>query len=165
MNICREGLEMTWSELGIQLAMSLLPVVAALLIALIGYGVTYLKKQTERLNNEIARRALHDALAEAEIVATDAIRATNQTLVNDLKAKAADGKLTRAEAITAMNTAKEYFLRHITSGSKEVLEAALGPVTEWLESYLEAKLGAEKAMTIQQQVAATAAPLSSGQTK
>lgn len=153
---------MTWNDLGLELAKMLLPVVAALLIALVGYGISYLRKQTQAIENEMARKALNDALTEAEIVATDAIKATNQVLVDALKEKAADGKLTKEEAVAAMNTAKLYFMQHITKGSKDVLEAALGPLSEWLESYLEAKLGTEKAMTVQQQVAATAAPLSPG---
>lgn len=153
----------SWNDLGLQLAELLLPVVAALLITLIGYGVAYLKKQTQSIDNEIARKALNDALTEAEFVATDAIRATNQVLVDAFKQRAADGKLTKEEAIAAMTMAKSYFLSHVTAGSKQVLEAALGPINEWLEGFLEAKLAAEKAPNVKGQVASTAAPLSSGQ--
>lgn len=154
---------MSWNDLGLQLAELLLPVVAALLIALIGYGVTYLKKQTQSIDNEIARKALNDALTEAEIVAKDAIKATNQVLVDAFKEKSADGKLTKEEALAAMNTAKMYFMNHVTAGSKQILEAALGPVSEWLESFLEAKLAAEKVPNVKAEVAQIAAPLSSGQ--
>ncbi len=158
-------MKMTWNDLGLQLAELLLPVVAALLIALIGYGVAFLRKKVGEIDNEVARKALWDALGEAELVATDAIRATNQVLVDALKDQAADGKLTKEEAATAMNMAKTYFLSHITAGSKQVLEAALGPVGDWLESFLEAKLAAEKQQvpSIKGQVVSTAAPLSSGQ--
>ncbi|MGE5585710.1 MAG: hypothetical protein ACM309_09330 [Bacillota bacterium] len=155
---------MTWNDVGLELAKMLLPVVAALLIALVGYGISYLRKQTQAIENEMARKALNDALTEAEIVATDAIKATNQVLVDALKEKAADGKLTKEEAVAAMNTAKLYFMQHITKGSKDVLEAALGPVSEWLESFLEAKLAGEKSVAdARAEVAATVAPLSSGQ--
>lgn len=155
---------MTWNDVGLELAKMLLPVVAALLIALVGYGISYLRKQTQAIENEMARKALNDALTEAEIVATDAIKATNQVLVDALKEKAADGKLTREEAVAAMNTAKLYFTQHITKGSKDVLEAALGPVSEWLEGLLEAKLAGEKSVAdARAKVAATVAPLSSGQ--
>lgn len=156
---------MSWNDIGLQLAEVLLPVVATLCIALIGYGITYLKKQTQNIQSEVARKALQDALTEAEIVACDAVRATNQVLVSAMKDKSADGKLTRAEAVAAMNMAKEYFVQHLTAGSKQVLQAAIGPLNEWVESYLEAKLGEEKVITAQQKVAAVAAPLSSGQTQ
>lgn len=99
----------------------------------------------------------------AELVATDAIRATNQVLVDALKDRAADGKLAEEEAATAMNMAKTYFLSHITAGSKQVLEATLGPVSDWLETFLEAKLAAEKAPGVKGQVVSIASPLSSGQ--
>lgn len=135
---------MTWNDLGLKLAELLLPVVAALLIALIGLGVAFLRKQLAKIDNEVARQALNDALVEAELVAGDAIRATNQILVEALKAKNADGKLTKEEARQAMEEAKKYFIGHLTAGTKEVLEAALGPINEWLEGFLEAKLAQQK---------------------
>ena len=74
----------------------------------------------------------------------DAVRATNQVLVDELKEKSKDGKLTEDEAQKAMETAKDYFLKHITRDSLKILEASIGPIREWLEGVLEAKLCAEK---------------------
>ncbi len=110
----------------------------------------------------MARKAINDALSEAEIVATDAVRATNQVLVDAFKQASADGKLTKEEAVAAMTMAKSYFLNHMTAGSKQVLEAAVAPLSEWLGGFLEAKLATEKVPNVKGQVATTAAPLSSG---
>jgi hypothetical protein len=135
---------MDWNDITLQAVQTLLPVVVAALVALIGYGVAYLRKQTEKVGNEIAQRALWEALGEAERVAVDALNATNQVLVDKLKQASADGKLTETEARQAMTEAKEYFLNHTSEGGMEILTAALGPVQLWLEDFLEAKLGEQK---------------------
>jgi hypothetical protein len=135
---------MTLSELGLQIAQALLPVVVAFLIALISYGISLLRGKAADIKNDTLRKSLDNAFYEAELVATDAIRATNQVFVDEIKAKSADGKLTKEEAKEAMSIAKNYFLTHLTTNSKSVLEGALGPINEWLESFLEAKLGQTK---------------------
>jgi uncharacterized protein YnzC (UPF0291/DUF896 family) len=132
------------SAFALDLVEILLPVIALFLVVLIGYGVALLRKKIEEIDNEIARQSLSAALTEAEAVGIDAVRATNQVLVDELKEKSKDGKLTEDEAKEAMGVAKDYFLEHITCGSLEILEASLGPVREWLEGFLEAKLSAEK---------------------
>ena len=135
---------MTLSAFALDLVEILLPVIALFLVVLIGYGVTLLRKKIEEIDNEIARQLLSAALTEAESVGIDAVRATNQVLVDELKEKSKDGKLTEDEAKEAMGVAKDYFLSHITSGSLKILEASLGPVREWLEGFLEARLSVEK---------------------
>lgn len=146
---------MTLSELGLQIARALLPVVVAFLIALVSYGISFLRGKAADIKNDTLRKSLDNAFYEAELVATDAIRATNQVFVDEIKAKSADGKLTKEEAKEAMSIAKNYFLTHLTTNSKSVLEGALGPINEWLESFLEAKLGQTK---VEKQVANLANP-------
>ena len=135
---------MTLSAFALDLVEILLPVIALFLVVLIGYGVALLRKKIEEIDNEIARQSLSAALTEAELVGIDAVLATNQVLVDELKEKSKDGKLTEDEAKEAMGVAKDYFLSHITSGSLKILEASLGPVREWLEGFLEARLSVEK---------------------
>ncbi len=135
---------MTLSAFALDLVEILLPIIALFLIVLIGYGVALLRKKIEEIDNEIARQSLSAALTEAELVGIDAVLATNQVLVDELKEKSKDGKLTEDEAKEAMGVAKDYFLSHITSGSLKILEASLGPVREWLEGFLEARLSVEK---------------------
>ncbi len=135
---------MTLSAFAVELAEILLPVIALFLAVLIGYGAALLRKKIEEIDNDIARQSLAAALTEAELVGIDAVRATNQVLVDELKEKSEDGKLTEDEAKEAMGIAKDYFVEHMTLGSLEILEASLGPVREWLEGFLEAKLSAEK---------------------
>lgn len=137
-------MRMTLSAFAVELAEILLPVIALFLAVLIGYGAALLRKKIEEIDNDIARQSLAAVLTEAESVGIDAVRATNQVLVDELKEKSEDGKLTEDEAKEAMGIAKDYFVEHMTLGSLEILEASLGPVREWLEGFLEAKLSAEK---------------------
>ena len=63
---------------------------------------------------------------------------------SSVKEASSDGKLTREEAAQAMNAAKHYFLTHITSNSVNILREAVGPIKDWLDTFLEAKLGEYK---------------------
>ena len=74
----------------------------------------------------------------------DAVSAVNQVLVDELKAKSADGTLTKQEAAEAMRAAIEYFKTHISPQALTILQAAYGPIEEWLESFLEAKVAQAK---------------------
>lgn len=149
---------MNWNDIALELAQVLLPVVAAALIALIGYGVAYLRKQAQKIDNDIAQQAIIGALFEAERVAKDAINATNQTLVDSLKEKATDGKLTKEEMAQAMTEAQQYFVTHVSAGSMDILKATLGPIEDWLKDFLEAKLGEQKGFQAQSQVIRIANP-------
>lgn len=93
------------------------------------------------------RQALDRALAEAAVVAREAVLYTKQVLVNDLKKASSDGKLTKEEAARAMETAWQYLRRHMAQDSLQVLEAAFGPVEAWAKERLESALGEAKALT------------------
>ena len=135
---------MTWNDIVMQLIQALMPVIAALFVALLGYLVTFISKHQEKIRNDILRESLGAAIAEAHIVGRDAILYTQQTLVDKLKEAAEDGKLTKEEAAQALAEAKAYFIAHLSTRSKNILAEALGPINEWLESFLEAKLGEYK---------------------
>ena len=133
-----------WEELLFQAIVTLLPLLALLIIALISLGIAYLRKHTQRISNEVAQTSLLAALAEAESQAMKAVKATNQTLVDELKAGRADGKLTEEEKRKALEAAKIAFMRGISSGSLKTLEAAIGPVEQWLTDLIEAKVAEAK---------------------
>lgn len=135
---------MSWNDVAIKAAIALIPILAALLALAVGYLANYLKKLSEKVGNDTARKSLLDAVTMAESKAVDAIAATKQLLVDDLKAAHADGKLEDHEIKRVMEHAIEYWRGHIGADFLAVLEAAYGPWQEWLEGYLEAKLGLMK---------------------
>lgn len=79
-------------------------------------------------------------------MAEEAILATQQKFVDDIKKASEDGKLTKEEATQALEMAKEYFMSHITSISKEVIALLFDNFNEWLEDLIEAKLGQIKTL-------------------
>lgn len=151
---------MDWSSLVLKVLEILLPVLALLLVALIGLGVAYLRKQTAKIDHEITRSSMDAALVEADKVARDAVLAVQQMLVDELKASHEDGKLTKEEAQRALETATMEFLRHISDGSLGVLEASLGPVEDWVAGLIEAKVAEQKKSGVVLKVEQLADPLS-----
>lgn len=135
---------MDWNKLIYSAVETLLPVLVIALIALLTFVTNYFRAKAEGIKNEVARKSFLSALNEAEQVAIDAVKATNQVLVDSLKKAREDGKLTDEEAKAAMNEAKKYFLSHMSSNSLNILTAAIGPVEKWLEGLLEAKISEQK---------------------
>lgn len=135
---------MTWSTIAMRVMEALLPLLALLVTVAVGYLTTLLRAQAEKVRNETARASLIAAIAEAERVAVDAVQATNQVLVDGLREASEDGKLTKEEAQAAMRMAVEYLQSHLTPGALQILQAAYGPIEEWIEAYLEAKLAQQK---------------------
>lgn len=123
-----------------------LAVAALLLAAVLLMGFTWLRLELRRRfgSEGVVVQALDRALAEASIVAKDAVFYTQQVLVDKLKEQSADGKLTPHEAQQAMNLAWQYFQTHISKESVKVIEAAFGPVEAWAKSLMEAKVGENK---------------------
>jgi|LSQX01.2.fsa_nt_gb hypothetical protein len=122
----------------------LVPVIGGLCAVLLGYLVGFIAKHLEKLKNDTSREAFSAALTEAHVVGRDAILATRQKFVDDLKAASEDGKLTKEEAAEALATARLYFNNHISRRSKDVLKERLGSIHEWLDNFLEARLGEYK---------------------
>lgn len=110
------------------------------ILAVLAYGVAILRKKLEQINDGLFRETLEGALNEAYAVGRDAVKATNQVLVNNLKEKNADGKLTTEEAAQALEHAFNYFTKHISKESKSILEKAIGPLNEWLWDFIEARV-------------------------
>lgn len=135
---------MTWNAIAMRVVEALLPLLALLVTVAVGYLISLLRVQAEKVKNDTARASLIAAIAEAERVAVDAVQATNQVLVGKLKEASEDGKLTKEEAAEAMRMAVEYLQSHLTPGALQILQAAYGPIEEWIESYLEAKLAQQK---------------------
>ncbi|HQE19898.1 MAG TPA: hypothetical protein PK607_15475 [Aggregatilineales bacterium] len=136
---------MTWNDVAVKAVEALLPLIVMMLTIALGYLAGWLRQQARKVQQEVVQESFLAAIDEMERVAYDAIDATNQVLVEDLKEASEDGKLTREEAARAMRKAMEYFQNHITPGALQVLQAAYGPIEQWLEEYLEAQLAKAKA--------------------
>jgi len=132
---------MNWDKFLGDLVEALIPVLVALLTTLIGYAIAFLKKKTELIKDEQLRNIIQRALDEANEIADQAVLATQQKFVDNIKKAREDGKLTKEEAKEAMDMAISYFKTHITDESLKILEELYIDVDKWLEEFLEAKLG------------------------
>ena len=88
---------MTWNDVAVQVILTLIPVIGLALTVLISLAADYLRQKAAGVRQEVARQALWAAIDEAERVGADAVAATQQMLVDDLKAASEDGTLTPSE--------------------------------------------------------------------
>ena len=131
---------MFWQDLAIQIVLKLLPVIALLFVGLLIVGLNYLKKKLDFIKNETARKMVTEAIRETEKVARDSIMNVQQTFVEDIKKKKEDGKLTKQEAMQALNKAKNKFIENLSNDTIKVIEESIGPVEQYAENLLEARL-------------------------
>lgn len=129
-----------WERFVVSLIEILIPLIGLLITALIGLGIAYLQAKVQEIKHKAARESLQAALAEAEYQAANAVKTVQQTLVDNFREAAEDGKLTDEEKQLALETAKEAFLNSISVGALDTLKAAVGPVEDWLTELLEAKV-------------------------
>lgn len=129
-----------WEGFVVSLSEILIPLIGLLITALIGLGIAYLQAKVQEIKHKAARESVQAALAEAEYQAANAVKAVQQTLVDNFREAAEDGKLTDEEKRLALEAAKEAFLNSISVGALDTLKAAVGPVEDWLTELLEAKV-------------------------
>ena len=129
-----------WERFVVSLIEILIPLIGLLITVLIGFGIAYLQAKVQEIKHKAARESLQAALAEAEYQAANAVKAVQQTLVDNFREAAEDGKLTDEEKRLALEAAKEAFLNSISVGALDTLKAAVGPVEDWLRELLEAKV-------------------------
>ena len=133
------------SEILVNIIGALAPLVVAALIALLSYVARYFSNKAEMIKETHFKDMLQSAIWEAQRVAAEAIKAVNQTLVDALKEKAKDGKLTKEEALEAIDSAKNYFRNHISDWAMRYLKAELGPIEVWLAGLIESLIPGLKA--------------------
>lgn len=129
-----------WERFVVSLIEILIPLIGLLITALIGLGIAYLQTKVQEIKHKAARDSVQAALVEAEYQAANAVKAVQQILVDNFREAAEDGKLTDDEKRLALEAAKEVFLNSISVGALDTLEAAVGPVENWLTELLEAKV-------------------------
>ena len=129
-----------WERFVVSLIEILIPLIGLLITALIGLGIAYLQAKVQEIKHKAAGESLQAALAEAEYQAANAVKAVQQTLVDNFREAAEDGKLTDEEKRLALEAAKEVFLNSISVGALDTLKAGVGPVENWLTELLEAKV-------------------------
>ena len=92
------------------------------------------------LRNKTKNEALLAALDEAQKVADNVVLSLNATVVEGLKQKSADGKLTAAEAKEVAEMALGMFFSDLSGRSLALLESAADDIAAYAAHLLEARL-------------------------
>lgn len=108
-------------------------VITGVVVPLINAAFVWLRSKTQG-------EALHTALDEAHAVADNVVLSLQATLVEGLKAKSADGKLTAQEAKEVAQTAFGMFLSDISESSRILLERNADDIAAYVGRLLEARL-------------------------
>ncbi len=121
---------MDWTQIVIAAAGLLFSVV---IIPLVKAAFAWLMSKTE---NE----AILTALNEARTVADNVVASLKATLVDGLKAKSMDGKLSADEAREVAEKAMNMFISDLSARSAEVLSSNADDLTAYVSNLLEARL-------------------------
>ncbi len=121
---------MDWSEIAVAAVGLLFSVVV---IPLVKAAFAWLMSKTE---NE----AILMALDESKTVADNVVASLKSTLVDGLKAKSADGKLSADEAGEVAKKAMDMFFADLSSKSIEVLNCNADDISAYVSNLLEARL-------------------------
>jgi len=108
-------------------------VFSAVVIPLVKAAFAWIKEKT---HNE----ALYAALDEAQTVADQVVAGLNATVVGELKAKSADGRLSVDEAKEVAQKALNMFLSDLSARSLAVLENNADDLAAYVRNLLEARL-------------------------
>lgn len=121
---------MNWSEIVVA-AVGL--VFSIVVLPLVNAAFAWLKNRTK---NEAVRAALD----EARTVADNVVASLKATLVDGLKAKSADGKLSADEAREVARKAMDMFLSDLSARSLEVIQCNADNIASFVGNLLEARL-------------------------
>lgn len=108
---------------------------------LAGYLVTFIQGKSKSImagaNSTIAK----DLVTGAEKIIVDAVQATNQTFVDELKKS---GKFDAAAAEEAFKRTKDAVLKILPQSTKDALSVLYGDVDAWLDAQVESTVKAVK---------------------
>lgn len=121
---------MDWTQIVIAAAGLVFSVV---IIPLVKAAFAWLMSKTE---NE----AILTALDEARTVADNVVASLKVTLVDELKAKSSDGKLSAQDARDVAVKAKDMFLSDLSAKSLDVLSSSADDIAAYVSNLLEARL-------------------------
>lgn len=130
---------------------TLLAACAPLLILLITIITAYLVKLINKVcddtksktNNEM----LNYAINAVNSISVTVVKAFNQQIVNDLKTKSEDGKLTIDEIRMIKNDAIDTIKDSLTDTIKETIETAYGDLDQYISNAIESAIADVKTET------------------
>lgn len=102
------------------------------------------KAAFEWLKGKTQNEALAAALDESETVADNVVASLQANVVEGLKEKSENGKLTAGDIKNVSGKAVGMFLSDLSAGSLEVLQNSADDITAYISNLIEARLAALK---------------------
>ncbi len=116
-------------------------------IIIAGVGVLFtaviaplVKAAFEWLKGKKSNEAMRAALEEAKAVADNVVAGVQASVVDGLKAKSADGKLSADDAAEVADMALSMFLSDISERTLSVLESGADDITAYISNLIESRL-------------------------
>lgn len=118
----------------------LLSVLLGLVISLIKFAKTYIDNKTKETSAKIKDQTTRESIDIVESCITTVVLELSQTIVDDLKDKAADGKLTDEEKASVRNLAVAKVQQLMTDEVYTTLGEVFGNTEKWIEEKIEAEV-------------------------
>lgn len=124
--------------------LTLLIIVVPPLFALAAWGIVkltaYLSARAEAVRSDLLRSVLVTATREGGILLGHIVRQLQTTVVNELKAKSEDGKLTRAEIEALKQTVRQKFQAELSEELYSALQRSIPDLEEWIQTQVDSHL-------------------------
>ncbi len=118
----------------------LFAILLGLVISAIKFAKSYLDAKTAETTAKINDTNIKNAISSAEDCVTTVVLEMSQTVVDDLKAKSADGKLTEDEIKQIQADSLAKIEKLITSDAFNTLDTVFGDAEAWIKSKIEAEV-------------------------
>ena len=120
---------------------ALYDVAIAIIIALGGAAIAFLRTKISSINNNSSNELAHRIRWEVESAVEDAVMAVNQTFVEELKKKNLFDKEAQEEAF---DRALDGTLKALSQSTVEFINNTYGDITIWLKDKIEAAVNRNK---------------------
>lgn len=111
-----------------------------LVISAIKYAKTYIDTKTAEVTVKIKDQNVKNAISSAEDCITTVVLKFSQTVVDDLKAKSADGKLTADEIKQIQQNSLAEVEKLISSDIFNTIDTVFGDAESWIKCKIEAEV-------------------------
>ena len=126
------------------LAQSVVTLVIALLGLAVAYGTSYIRKASQRLQEQTEAELVANLISNLERVVLVAVEGAEQRVAKDLREAVKDGKANREQLLAVADAVKRDVLDILGTESVWLLEQTFGDVHTMIENYIEAAVAKVK---------------------
>ena len=126
------------------LAQSVVTLVIALLGLAVAYGTGYIRKASQRLQEQTKAELVTNLISNLEKVVLVAVEGAEQRVAKDLREAVKDGKANREQLLAVADAVKRDVLDILGTESVWLLEQTFGDVHTMIENYIEAAVAQVK---------------------